>query len=289
MKQLAAWMLFTTTVSLGIPTILVAQILPGHRPGCCDNCTLPMATCQCAQTRAVVQTHLRPQAVTTMKCVTETHVRKETYTERIPVTTTQNVTVDEGGYQMVWVPKPVTKQIARTTFTQQVKSRDVPYQITRAVPHTETRMVPYQTVQHVTEIMPMTAAVAHPVNVGCSTCATGTAFMPHSHPHMHAAAIAPIHPASTALTPIPAPQTAEAPQSNSLGDWQSVPARKSSTTKDQSPRVPEPMDDAPPMAPPKTSGRFKPAPSAAVVWSAVGNGGRAAQTPAQNVAQTDRP
>ncbi|HET6426566.1 MAG TPA: hypothetical protein VFG20_22940 [Planctomycetaceae bacterium] len=281
MKQLHSWLLFTATVSLGVPTVLVAQIGPIHHPGCCDTCTLPMAACQCVQTRAVVQTQLRPQQVTSLKCVTETHVRKETYSQHLPVTTTETVTVDEGGYKMVWVPKPVTKQIARTTMTTQIKTRDVPYQVTRAVPHTETRMVPYQTVQHVTEVVPM-AVVARPA---CNTCATGTAFIPHPHPH--ATASVPMS-SAMALTPIPTARTAEAPASASPshGDWQAIPARQATAPEPRSSRVPEPMDDIAPMATPKTSGRFKAAPSAAVVWSAVGR--PAPGQSAQNLARNDQ-
>lgn len=278
MRQLSSWMLFAATVCLGAPSVLVAQLPHFHRPGCCSTCTLPMATCQCARTRAVVQTELRPQPVTTMKCVTETHVRKETYAEQIPVTKVETVTVDEGGYQMVWVPKPVTKQIARTTVTTQMKTRDVPYQITRAVPQTEIRMVPHQTVQHVTEVMPV-AMVARPVVMGCNTCQTGSAIGFH----------APIMPTATALTPIPVSQTAEHPAAQTHGDWQAIPARKPAGAEAASPRVPQPTDDEPPIVSPKTSGRFKSVPSAAVVWGATGHGVRPQSTSApQNLARTDR-
>jgi hypothetical protein len=46
------------------------------------------------------------------------------------------------------------------------------------------------------------------------------------------------------------------------------------------------MDDIAPMATPKTSGRFKAAPSAAVVWSAVGR--PAPGQSAQNLARNDQ-
>lgn len=282
MKHLSSWLLCVATVGVVAPASLLAQVFPLHRPGCCETCTQPMAACQCARTRAVVQTHVRAEQFTATKLVTETHVRNETYLERVPVTTTKTVTVDEGGYQMVWVPKPVTKQIAETTCVTQAKTRAVPYQVTRAVPQTVTRMVPYQTVYHVTEIIP-TAVVAVPAPViGCSTCATGTAFVPHAHPH--ATAMSPSLPlTSTALTPIP--QTAQGPTTGSHGDWQSVPGRSAAPTpRPASAPVPMPTDEPPQLPTPKTSGRFKAAPSAAVVWSSVGSGPRRSAMPAQNLA-----
>ncbi len=283
MKQLSNWALFAATLGVIAPASVLAQVFPLHRPGCCETCTQPMAACQCARTRAVVQTQLRPQSVTVLQPVTETHVRQEVYTERVPVTTTKTVTVDEGGYQMVWVPKPVTKQIAQTTCVTQQKTRAVPYQVTRVVPQTVTRMVPVQTVQHVTELVP-TAMVAAPAPVmGCNTCATGHALAPH----FHGMAMVPTLPiSSTALTPIPsAPQTAQGPSAGTLGDWQSVPGRSAAPTpRSSSAPVPMPTDEPPQLPTPKTSGRFKSAPSAAVVWSAVGNGPRRPVIAAQDVA-----
>lgn len=273
-KQLSSWIFFTATIAVVAPATVVAQIFPMHRPGCCETCTQPMAACQCARTRAVVQTHLRPQQVTVLRPVTETHVRQEVYTERVPVTTTKTVTVDEGGYQMVWVPKPVTKQIAETTCVTQQRTRAVPYQVSRMVPQTVTQMVPVQTVQHVTEVIPTAVVAAAAPVVGCNTCATGTAAVPH----FHGMAMSPgLTISSTALTPIPsAPQTALRPQPGSLSDWQSVPGKSaSSTPKSAAGPVPMPTDEPPQLPTPKTSSRFKPvAPTAAVVWSAVGSGPR---------------
>ncbi len=282
-KQLSNWVLFTATLGVIAPVTGMAQVFPAHRPGCCESCTLPMATCQCAQTRAVVQTQMHAQQVTVMRPVTEMHVRQETYTERIPVTTTKTVTVDEGGYQMVWVPKPVTKQIAQTTCVTQQKTRAVPFQVTRMVPQTVTRVVPVQTVQHVTEVIP-TAVVASPAPViGCNPCATGTAFVPHHH---STAMANPLSISSTALTPIPlTPQPAQG-TTGAHGDWQSVPGRSATPTspKPNAP-VPMPTDEPPQLPTPKTSGRFKAAaPSAAVVWSSIGRSPRSSGTPAQNVA-----
>ncbi len=284
MKHLSSWVLFAATAGGLLPATLIAQVFPMHRPGCCQTCTQPMAACHCARTRAVVQTHLRPETVTTVQCVTETHVRQETYTERVPVTTMKSVTVDEGGYQMVWVPKPVTKQIAETACITQTKTRAVPYQVTRQVPQTVTRMVPYQTVQHVTEIVPTTMVAAPAPVMGCRGCAMGTV----AAPHFHGTAMVPgLSMQSAALTPIPnATQTAQVPDHRSHGDWQPIPAR-SAAPKSGSANAPVPMPtDEPPQLPtPKTSGRFKPvAPSAAVVWSATGSGMRRSALPTQNVA-----
>ena len=90
------------------PTDAVAQYCQSPSP---INCTL-------SQTRPVVTTQLRPQQVTTFCDVTETQVQHKQVVENVPVTTCKNVTVDEGGYQMVWVPKPVTRQISSIVFTK---------------------------------------------------------------------------------------------------------------------------------------------------------------------------
>ena len=129
-----AWMLLGGAVAV-IPGPVDAQIFRRPLRGCCETCEMPHSNCTCTQTRPVVQTQLRAQQVTTFRDVTETHVRNETVVQNVPVTTFKQVTVDEGAYQMVWVPKPVTKQVAQTVIQQQAQTRAVPYQVTRRVPH----------------------------------------------------------------------------------------------------------------------------------------------------------
>jgi hypothetical protein len=109
------------------------------RPRCCcpTYCPAPAAVPQ-----VTMQPQYRPQTVVSHRQVTETQYRTETFTEQVPVTTVENVTVDEGGYQQVWVPKVVTKQVARTVVQNRVGSRTVPVQVTRTVPEYRTTMVP---------------------------------------------------------------------------------------------------------------------------------------------------
>jgi hypothetical protein len=59
------------------------------------------------------------------------------------------VTVDEGHYQTIWVPKPVAKQIPRTEYQQRVGCRTVPYEVTQKVPQVSTICVPEHRVRYV--------------------------------------------------------------------------------------------------------------------------------------------
>jgi hypothetical protein len=307
--------LIVTLVAVAGPVAMQAQVFPARRPGCCDACTLPVAQCHCAQTRPVVQTQWQPQQVTTLRQVSETHVRRESYVEQIPITTTENVTVDEGGYQMVWVPKPVTRQVAKTVMTSQVKTRDVPYTVTRQVPEVSTRMVPVQTVHAVTEIVPtMSAGIAIPpmmaapvmhtpmvAHSGCQSCASGWGngmgaigggwHAAHAAPVMWGTALHNEVPMMAALPtdvdghafPVPAGSDGrlhQATESASSGDWQTIRPRTASAADaadhqdpahdTAAPRVPLPRDAGRlPVQP--MSGRFRPAPTAAAVWSAQGS------------------
>lgn len=237
--------------------------------------------CTISQTRPVVTTQLRPQAVTTFCDVTETQVQQQQVVENVPITTTRNVTVDEGGYQMVWVPKPVTKQVAETTIQRQVKTVSVPVQVTRRVPTMTTQMVPVQSVQLVTEEVPVqTMAVAAPA---CNTCNTRRAFGPaRMAPQMSylppvyptvpytTTMVAPYTTATISTVPVvvaPLPQTAYNPaalyptpavsdpaHSSSSSDYETVPARS----------VPVPKEEA--SAPVRKTSMFNGVPSAASVW-----------------------
>lgn len=235
--------------------------------------------CTISQTRPVVTTQLRPQAVTTFRDVTETQVQQQQIVENVPVTTCKNVTVDEGGYQMVWVPKPVTKQVAETTVRQQVKTVSVPVQVTRRVPQTTTQMVPVQSVQYVTEEVPVQSmAVAVPA---CDTCNTRRAFGPaRMAPQLGyvppvyqtvpygTAVFTPYTTATIATVPVvvaPTPQTAYNPAAvyptaanpdpaHSSSDYETVPARS----------VPIPKEEA--SVPARKTSMFNGVPSAASVW-----------------------
>ncbi len=299
MKQfLWVWMLLGGAFAV-MPLPADAQIF--RRRGCCDRCERPHANCSCSQAQPVMQTQLRPvvqtqlraQQVTTFCDVTETHVRNETVVQNVPVTTYNQVTVDEGGYQMVWVPKPVTKQVAQTVIQQQAQTRAVPYQVIRKVPQVTTQMVPVQTVHHVAEAVPMMTMATSPIPFqtaasSCNTCNStfSTAFAPPQYfapqyfaPQYGAALNPPTQytPATASIPTMPAisvplPQTALAPlpaPENSTEQWQTIPSRPSSPgpTPYDSPSsrsVPVPMEEARNVSP--RAGKFIPAPSAATVW-----------------------
>lgn len=236
----------------------------------------PPVNCTVAQTRPVVTTQLRPQQVTTYRDVVETKVQRQQVMENVPVTTCKNVTVDEGGYQMVWVPKPVTKQVMETTVRQQVKTVEVPVQVTRRVPQQTTQLVPVQSVQYVTQQVPVQAmAVARP---DCDLCNNGQAFgMPLLAPQFGYVAPA-FQPAPYATAAIPqfpanetAPQTASVqtpvfqPNSTSLKPTQAVPAPAVDAYETVPAReVPLPKDEA--TGPVRKTSMFTGVPSAAAVW-----------------------
>lgn len=155
--------------------------------GSCETCEVAQVPSQCTISRPVVQTQLQPRQVTTYRNVTETHYRNETVVEQVPSTTVRNVTVDAGEYRMVWVPRPVTKQVAETVVKQQVKTRAVPYQVTRKVPQTITQLVPVQTVHHVEVPVghhPISATTSYPIahpsiaSSGCRTCSHSNVSIP---------------------------------------------------------------------------------------------------------------
>jgi hypothetical protein len=69
----------------------------------------------------------------------------------VPVTKVDCVTVDEGCYKMVWCPRPVTKQVPRVEYHQQVCCRTVPYTVSQRVPHVTTQCVPEYRVRYCPE------------------------------------------------------------------------------------------------------------------------------------------
>jgi hypothetical protein len=240
----------TTWNTLGILAILAApmptfaQIAPAivdaRSPGgCCGEMQQPPPQFQCTSLRPALQTHWQARDVTALVNVTETQLRTETYVEQVPVTTIETVTVDAGGYQTVWVPKLVTKQVPRTQITQQLKTRTVPTQVTRQIPQTVTQLVPIQPVQPVPRSLPLTAP-APVVTLGRPDFAASP-------------------------TPISAGTAAPV--------WQPIPQRKASSTSDRlEKKTPPPLDDPAPLQR-KTSAVQPSVPTAATVWNARPHGG----------------
>jgi hypothetical protein len=235
-----------------------------------------------------------PQQIVTYQDVPRTEYRQEAYLETIPRTVYENVTVDEGGYQTVWVPKPVTRSVARTVYQQQLSYRTVPYQTTQRVAQTSTRFVPQQTVGYV--------PYSYQTASSCRACGT----LPSQLGPLPAAVspglpsvgtVAPAVPTVPAITvPLPTPQNlekslvqpGEKPEpipdpkfSGAMRDgmdqeWTVVQSRRTThDTSRESDRLggydvagPTPVRSEPQQRAVRriADGRFVPAPSAATVW-----------------------
>lgn len=264
---------------------------------CCKTCRLPPAQCGChavpivpqVSYQAVVETQNVTRPVITQRDVVDTRYRMEAYNEVVPATAYENVTLDEGGYQTVYVPKIVTKQVAKTVYQNRTSYRSVPYQVTRRVSECTTQTVPVQSVRYVPTTT--TAAIYGTTTIGYSAPAFSTSAIVLPTP-------API---STGWLPTPAPS---APTSQSASAYvptplEPRPAPVSTRTPSLAP-VPDPRfgqqgatpiyrrtaytsNDAfgeyePVAAEPlpirqaerAASSLFVPAPSAATVWRAQG-------------------
>jgi len=141
--------LVALTAIVSIPSQNPVQA--GGRNCCCQTCRQPCGhcTCQTAQPacQAVVETQYAQQPVLQQRDVVATEYRNETVLETVPTTVYENVTVDEGSYQTVWVPRLTTKAVARTAYQTRTACRTVPYQVTRRISECGTQTVPVQTVR----------------------------------------------------------------------------------------------------------------------------------------------
>ncbi len=211
-----------STIALTIPQSAVAA----WRKKCCVKCFKETCCCppvsvapaicppavQVQQTvtattlKPVMETHYLQRPVMTTRNVLETQYRTEQYTETVPVQTTECITVDEGCYKMVWVPKMVTKQIPKTCYQQRTACRTVPYQVTRQVQECTTRTVPVQTVRYVQAA----EQVACPVNLGYQSTPYYQASPPVAAPYIAPTCAAP--PGQETFAPA-APAAQAAPQS----------------------------------------------------------------------------
>lgn len=216
--------ILSMVVAAMFPAVLHAQCgYPVVNP--CHIC--PPVISQCApqpvlQTRIVpqVQTTYRPEQITTYRPVTTTQIRREAFTVDVPVTTHKQVTVDEGGYQMVWVPKVVTKTVAQTQLQKQVQYRDVPYQVVQNVPQVQTRMVPQRTVQYRREVVAAAPACCPPGGVAAYSLPATTVMTPIAMPSQVA----------TGPTGQMTPQQAAVPGNDA--NWEKVPQREAKSAAD---------------------------------------------------------
>jgi hypothetical protein len=230
----------------------------------------------------IYETKYRPQQVMTNRTVVETQYRTESYAETVPVQSFQQVTVDEGQWQQVWVAKPVTKQIAQTTYQQRMNCRTVPQQVTRVVPQVSTTMVPYQTVRYVARqsCVPSAGMMLNsvPALSAYPFPATSSAYLtqpmgdqsPYAYqpPPAFSTALAPSSPYDTAPinNPVPDAQYLDVPLTPAISV---SPASQNFTPAQAIPRRSAPSSYADDIAPRVSSaaGRFT-APSAAAVWRA---------------------
>jgi hypothetical protein len=146
----------------GAAPVLVTQVAAQQGGTCCQACQLPPARCACEPPvlRPVVETQYTRRPVVREREEVATQYRTEAVRERVPTTVMEDVTVDEGGYQTVWVPRLTTKQVARTVYQTRTSYRSVPYQVTRRVPEYGCETVPQQVVRYVPESEALARAAA---------------------------------------------------------------------------------------------------------------------------------
>ena len=157
--------LMIAAMAATIPVISHHEVHAIGRRCCCHRCRQPCGRCTCPapapvvpfipaipQTtyQPVIETQYAQQPVLQQRDVTAMEYRTEPVLETVPATTVENVTVDEGSYQTVWVPRLTTKAVARTTYQTRSAYRTVPYQVTRRISEYATQTVPFQTVRYVT-------------------------------------------------------------------------------------------------------------------------------------------
>ncbi len=138
----------------------------------CQTQKVDGGTCSQTTLHPVVKTRYRKEQVVSHHQVTKVGSRVEQWCETIPETNVYNVTRDEGHYQMVWVPKPVTRQYAQTSYRQEMRQRTVPYQYTETVPRVCEQVVPEQYVCYipVTKTTKTTMDVTTCTSTGAEIC-----------------------------------------------------------------------------------------------------------------------
>lgn len=166
-----------------------------------------------------VETQMVPQAVTTYCEVPKTVMRREAVQVQVPTTTYRQVTVDEGGYQQVWVPKMVTKNVPQTVMQTQTQYRDVATTVTERVPRTTTQWVPKQVVRHVPQMSTSQCYGPTATNLYPTVTPTEVTPVPDSYN-------------PTPLNPVPEPVGSSAtapstpPQTSQIQEWQKVRQRQ---------------------------------------------------------------
>lgn len=250
----------------------------------CHRCSRAMPNCGCAmpmitapiipevpmmvpQTtmQPVYETKYCPKQIVTNRVVTETAYRAEAYTETVPVQTTENITVDEGHWQQVWVAKPVTKQICKTVYTQRQACRTVPYQVNKVIPEVTTTMVPYQSVRYVARQTCVPACVPGVGSTMNSFPALSSYPLP-SQP-LNTAYAPPAYDSTPSYNPVPDARYMD-PPTPAVPSYNRAPEPQYSAPQ-AIPRRAQPTSYADNLAPRvSAAGRFGAPPSAASVWRA---------------------
>ena len=180
---------------------------------------LPMGDCGCSQPAMMMpQAVIQPQQIITYRDVPKTIMRQEAVQVQVPMTTYKQVTMDEGGYQQVWVPRMVTKNVPQTVMQTQVQYRQVPQTVLERVPQVTTQWVPQQTVQQ----------VAAPV------CGQSLAFGSSPYPIATPTTVSPLPEYNPApMNPVPVPTSDSAtlptpavPKTSQIQEWQKVRQRQ---------------------------------------------------------------
>jgi hypothetical protein len=140
----------------------------------------------CVRWRPITQVCMRRQDCVTYRDECRVGYRQEQYVECVPKTCYDQITVDEGCWKMVWVPKPVTKIVPRQTVEQRLAVRNVPYTYTEKVPQLVSRWVPeyktsyvpetYQTVERRPFCQQLPTQTTAMMPVGCAAPAPGCAM-----------------------------------------------------------------------------------------------------------------
>ncbi len=229
-------------------------------PKRCNQCqpapvmpVIPVVPQPCAQPCTQCQT----QPSFTMQPVTQTQIRREAQLVNVPITTQRNVVIDEGGYQTVWVPRLVTKQVPQTTIQQHVQYRDVPYQVTKQIAVPQTQVVAVPSTHYGVASVPM--GHSHAYVPSYTTAAIPYEMHTHTH-HGHAFGTAPN------LNPTPAyasnPNGVNSiPYQQSVQEWSKVPSRDNGQQPART-ATPQPNGNSP------STSRVTPAPSAVTAWQA---------------------
>jgi hypothetical protein len=114
--------LMFVALSALVPVVFYGEALACRGDCCCRVCRQTQCVCPQSTCPPIVQ-----------RDVVTTEYRNEPVVETVPSTVYENVMVDEGSYQTVWVPRLTTKSVARTVYQTRTSCRTVPYQVTRRV------------------------------------------------------------------------------------------------------------------------------------------------------------